>query len=630
MRMPKPKPKQQIRMVRKTRTNTEVIKTKIFTVARNIRSNETNNKSRAAYTFLSSLYRDISSEQLKPYYKLSDEDLIKFMKKQHAALTKPSSTKVGTNSNIVDIPMDDTKLQDFFLMMWLDMAHDKIINEELNFNEFIESETVKLFYKNRIIIKNTDLLEEYINANIVKKNTEGIYTRMSTADAAMVAHFKSRRVNSVLNIPKTESSIRNRIINRYKPIYVSFDAENAHYISDLIKSSVLNNINARGKPVKTYYLKRIYTIANLMDPGRGASRNVGGHGKAGGTIDELISRIFHEEPYSPFKHNYQLFEFRFGNYFTIKIDNVSEVSKFNVVLTNNQGTNTLIRTGVKRNNANTIKEKLSKTFGDLMQILTVAHLRKSGHNVVSSTQDRAFVGVTGFVQQDLFGINPAIITENALMGVQGTIGLYGLKNYIRSNVTPTRSTGSTFIPINRKNIYNNNTSSGRTISTSVNNRTISGNSTNSTNSTNTNMVEPLRKKQKQSNNTLTEVSAIRNNKNNKNNNEVTSGIKSKMNFGIGPNFRKLGNAREQLNKLTSLTPKQTTKRMRNNNKTPNAIPVANPRITVPQNLRTRITAPQKPIINLKRPRNNNKTPNATLVANTRRVTRSQTTKKIKR
>ena len=630
MRMPKPKPQQQIPMVRKTRTNTEVIKTKIFTVARNIRSKETNNKSRAAYTFLSSLYRDISSEQLKPYYKLSDEDLIKFMKKQHAALTKPSSTKVGTNSNIVDIPMDDTKLQDFFLMMWLDMAHDKIINDKLSFNEFIESNIVKIFYRKNIKIIKTELLEEYIDANVVKTNTEGIYTRMSTADANMVTHFKSRRVNSVLNVDKTESSIRNRIINRYKPIYVSFDAENAHYISDLIKSSVLNNINARGEPVKTYYLKRIYTIANLMDPGRGASRNVGGHGKAGGTIDELISRIFREEPYSPFKHNYQLFEFRFGNYFTIKIDNVSEVSKFNVVLTNNQGTNTLIRTGVKRNNANTIKEKLSKTFGDLMQILTVAHLRKSGHNVVSSTQDRAFVGVTGFVQQDLFGINPAIITENALMGVQGTIGLYGLKNYIRSNVTPTRSTGSTFIPINRKNIYNNNTSSGRTISTSVNNRTISGNSTNSTNSTNTNMVEPLRKKQKQSNNTLTEVSAIRNNKNNKNNNEVTSGIKSKMNFGIGPNFRKLGNAREQLNKLTSLTPKQTTKRMRNNNKTPNATLVANTRITVPQNLRTRITAPQKPIINLKRPRNNNKTPNATPVANTRRVTRSQTTKKIKR
>jgi len=33
---------------RKTRTNTEVIKTKIFTVARNIRNKETNNKSRAA------------------------------------------------------------------------------------------------------------------------------------------------------------------------------------------------------------------------------------------------------------------------------------------------------------------------------------------------------------------------------------------------------------------------------------------------------------------------------------------------------------------------------------------------------------------------------------------------------
>ena len=467
---------------RKTRTNTEVIKTKIFTVARNIRNKETNNKSRAAYTFLSSLYRDISSEQLKPYYELQDEDLIKFMKKQHAALTKPSSTKVGTNSDIVNIPMDDTKLQDFFLMMWLDMAHDEIINDKLSFNEYLKSNIVKIFYKKAIKIRKTELLEEYINAKIVR-DTQGLYTRMSAADANMVTHFKSRRVNSVLNVPKTQS-IQKRIINRYKPIYVSFDAENAHYISDLIKSSVLHNINARGEPVRTYYLKRIYTIANLMDPGRGASRNVGGHGKAGGTIDELISRIFEKEPYSSFKHNYQLFEFKFGNYFTIKIDNVSEVTKFNVVITNNQGTNTLIKTGVKKTNANTIKQKLSKTFGDLMQILTVAHLRKSGHNVVSSTQDRAFVGVTGFVQQDLFGVNPAIITENALMGVQGTIGLYGLKNYIRSNVTPTRSTGSTFIPNNMKNNNNNNVSSVRTTSsvrTNNSNRTVSAQPQNNNN-----------------------------------------------------------------------------------------------------------------------------------------------------
>ena len=455
-------------VAKKTRTNTKVIKTKLLTVARNIRNKETNNKSKAAYTFLSSLYRDISSVQLKPYYELSDEDLIKFMKKQHAALTKPSSTKVGTSSDIVNIPMDDTKLQDFFLMMWLDMAHDDIINDKLSFNAYLKSNIVKIFYKKDIKIRKTELLEEYINANVVR-DTQGVYTRMSVADANMVTHFKNRRINSALNIPKTQS-IKNRIINRYKPIYVSFDAENAHYISDLIKSSVLNNINARGEPVKTYYLKRIYTIANLMDPGRGASKNVGGHGKAGGTIDELISRIFEKEPYSSFKHNYQLFEFRFGNYFTIKIDNVSEVSKFNVVITNNQGANTLIRTGVKRTNANTIKQKLSKTFGDLMQILTVAHLRKSGHNVVSSTQDRAFVGVTGFVQQDLFDINPAIITENALMGAQGSIGLYGLKNYIRSNVTPTRSTGTTFIPNNKKN--NNKNNNVTSVRSNNSNRTV--------------------------------------------------------------------------------------------------------------------------------------------------------------
>ena len=455
-------------VAKKTRTNQEVIKSKIFTVVRNIRNKETNNKSRAAYTFLGSLYRDISSVQLKPYYELQDEDLIKFMKKQHAALTKSSSIKVGTNSNIVNIPMDDTKLQDFFLMLWLDMAHDKIINDKLSFNAYLKSNIVKLFYKKDIKIRKTELLEEYINANVVR-DTQGVYTRLSAADANMVTHFKSRRVNSVLNVPKTQS-IQKRIINRYKPIYVSFDAENAHYISDLIKSSVLNNINARGEPVRTYYLKRIYTIANLMDPGRGASKNVGGYGKAGGTIDELISRIFEKEPYSPFKHNYQLFEFKFGNYFTLKIVPSEGESKFNVAITNNENANTLIRTGVKRTNANTIEQKLSKTFGDLMQILTVAHLRKNNHNVVSSTQDRAFIGVTGFVQQDLFGVNPAIITENSLMGAKGAIGLYGLKNYIKSNVTPTRSTGTTFIPNNKKN--NNKNNNVTSVRSNNSNRTV--------------------------------------------------------------------------------------------------------------------------------------------------------------
>ena len=447
---------QKPKAAKKTRTDqATVIKSKLLTVSRNIRNNETNNKSKAAYTFLSSLYRDISSEQLKPYYKLRDEDIIKFMKNQHAALTKNSSTKVGTNSDIVNISMDDTKLQDFFLMMWLDMAHDEIINDKLSFNAYLKSNIVKIFYTKNIKIKKTELLEEYISAKIVR-DAQGVYTRMSAADANMVTHFKSRRVISdLLNIPKTQS-IKNRIINRNKPIYVSFDAENTHYISDLIKSSQLNNINARGQPVKTYYLKRIYTIANLMDPGRGASKNVGGHGKAGGAIDELISRIFDKKPYSPFKYNYQLFEFRFGDYFTIKLDNKSDVTKFNVILINNRGVSTLIKTGVKRTKANTIKQKLSKTFGDLMQILTVAHLRKSGYNIVSSTQDRAFVGITGFVQQDLFGVNPAIITENSLMGAQGAIGIYGLKNYIRSNVTPTRSTGTTFIPNKNKNNNNNN------------------------------------------------------------------------------------------------------------------------------------------------------------------------------
>lgn len=240
--------------------------------------------------------------------------------------------------------------------------------------------------------------------------------------------------------------------NKGKPIYVSYDAENADYITELLAKSRMND--------GTYYLKRVFTVANLMDPGRGASANVGGFGRSGGSVDKLLNRLFNERNTStPFKFNYQMFKFNFGKYFTVEI--VPDESKFNVKL-NGKMMNMQVKRG-QAINGNVI-DKISKTFGDFIQVITVAHLRKSGINVVSSTQDGGFVGMTGYVHSTLFGIEPALISDSTTVIGTGNsaetgIKFYGLQNYLRYNVEPTRSGVTT-----RVNNNNNNNNSNSNVS----------------------------------------------------------------------------------------------------------------------------------------------------------------------
>jgi hypothetical protein len=195
-----------------------------------------------------------------------------------------------------------------------------------------------------------------------------------------------------------------------------------------------------------------------MDPGRGASTNVGGYGRAGGSVNKLINRLFDEQNTStPFKFNYQMFKFNFGDYFTIEI--VPDGSKFNAKLNGKMLNMQVKRTEALNGNA---LNRISKTFGDFIQIITVAHMRKSGINIVSSTQDGGFVGMTGYVQSILFGIEPALISDSATVIGTGNrtetgIKFYGLQNYLRYNVEPERS-GVTTRVNNNNNVSSNNRS----------------------------------------------------------------------------------------------------------------------------------------------------------------------------
>ena len=409
-------------------------RTKILNTIATLRNEKapTNGLNRTGYVFLSSLYRDHPQRQLFKYLEIPNNELREFIYKQHQTLTKQSSL-LHTKSDSVTINMNDDKMHDLLIMLWMDMSHDDLLKKE-SFNNFLTGSI-----KNEITTKDiqpmlTDLVKDLIKYNILKLSN-GIITLAGQIERKQKMHMHDiwGDPSHPPKIVKKSANIRSIIRNKSKPIYVSYDSEYSSYITELLSKSKMNN--------GTYYLKRLFTIANLMDPGRGSSQNTGGTGKAGTSINKLLNRLFDKNNTStPFKFNYQMFTFNFGGYFKIEI--IRDGYKFNAKL-NGKMMNMQIKAAVARS-GNDI-DKISKTFGDFIQILTVAHLRKSGINAVSSTFDGGFIGMTGFVQGTLFGMEPAIIFDDATtVGPGGTnnetgIKFHGLHKYLNYNANPERS-----------------------------------------------------------------------------------------------------------------------------------------------------------------------------------------------
>ena len=402
--------------------------TRLLNVAKKDATNNTSKK--LGYVVLSSLYKDHPETQLKKYINMENTNYEEFIKKQHEIITKKTA-RLETNNTDVNIPMDEHKIQDLFMMLWIDMSHDELFKG--TFKEFLISSIKNVFTNKPITIKNTTLLQIFINNKILSNPSGGlkIESHVEKKLKKLVHDIWGDPSIPPLTVKKT-ASILSIVKDKSKPIYVSYDAENSDFITSIMDKS-------RNENTGRYYLKRIFTIANLMDPGRGASKNQGGQGRSGGSINKLIDRIFDEEPSTPYKFNYQLFKFKFGDYFTIEI--IPDGTTFNAKLNDEK-----LNMRVKRKDAikgNDI-DKISKTFGDFIQIMTVAHMRKSGLNVVSTSQDGGFVGMTGFVQSNLFGINPAIIMDaTTVIGVgnRGETGIQfiGLGEYFKNNTIPTRS-----------------------------------------------------------------------------------------------------------------------------------------------------------------------------------------------
>ena len=73
--------------------------------------------------------------------------------------------------------------------------------------------------------------------------------------------------------------------------------------------------------------------------------------------------------------------------------------------------------------------KISKFMGDFAQILVVAHQYKHGLRSVSGTFDGVFIGITAFIQKELFKLKPRIIFDNSTYGERNGIIVHGFDDH---------------------------------------------------------------------------------------------------------------------------------------------------------------------------------------------------------
>ena len=387
---------------------------------------ETSGKSKLSWIMLNHVYSDYTDVGIKSKFKsASNADIERYLNIQHDIINKPGSTLSDKLPSTVDIKMDDTKLINLLILIWLDMTHDETIPIMTSFQDFLESDYVKFLIKTPVkYSENTDTINKMINYNLIKIENGKLY-RYSSTKEVVDAKLKNN-IHNIWNNGEgmhffpSSVKIRSKIKRPDLPIYMSLDSEDSN-LTELIKSSKIGNY---------YYIKPLINVANLLDPGRGGSST----SQKGGTMDRLTRQLFKNEPYIHYKFDVNTYKFNFGKYMTIEIH--IDGTKFNVSVNGeplNMGTTTK---QAKKNNTPTPKRviyKISKFMGDFAQILVVAHQYNHGLRSVSGTFDGVFVGITAFIQKELFNLKPRIMFDNSIYGERNGIIVHGFDDLLIKN-----------------------------------------------------------------------------------------------------------------------------------------------------------------------------------------------------
>lgn len=285
-------------------------------------------------------------------------------------------------------------------LLWLDMKHDfgtKIISK--TFNKFTGLDHI--FGKTDMnIILNNPFVQDIINEDIARLGIGNIITAPTGFDQNLQERFLTKKINSkhffrISTNANINSNIK-QIISKDKGNYL---------IS--IDSSKTNGINTNRNSIK------LITLQGFVDPGSSMTQT--------GKLFNYVKSAPRNNLKKLFKFNFVPRKINLGN--NLSFEYVTENYKRKLKIKGNNYPVGLTKgEAIKSDN---FKNKISKTFGDLMQIFSIASIDPK-HNVYFKTIDNMASLIYYYVRKHIYGCDDKDI--NLIFQTTNSVFIYGIND----------------------------------------------------------------------------------------------------------------------------------------------------------------------------------------------------------
>ena len=399
---------------------------------------------------LASLYHLMEETQIKRDFS-SDGNILEMIDKQNEAIKK-STLKINPKSDFI-FENDEIRLN-FLVLMWLDMSHDMTVIKDwktttktktpiyYTFNEFLGLRIPKILIQKIPQLKITDFILrlteigaviDITNNNIIDIGIKPGFEKTIKLNLGNL--FELKDVMTVTSGISVGKYLKNGINN---PIYISIDQESDKLtpISDLIIKSKYDIENNNGVRLSSYSIKSLITLANIIDPGA--------FGNKTGLIRD-VGHLFDKKDTRTFSKFVDVEEFNLDGTKIKIIPSSSNYGKYDIKIGD-----LIIKGGETKKNAsksNNNSKKISKFFGDFIQILSVISTQKS-INSTSGTGDAIMAAMSLFIQKYVMkNKNPKLILDTSYKSGSKNVIIYGFSDQFKNNyvknktLSPTNKTG---------------------------------------------------------------------------------------------------------------------------------------------------------------------------------------------
>ncbi len=377
-----------------------------------------------------------------------------FQKRQVPKLNSPKSFNVPISSSDRDFDVD------FMFLIWLDTRHDKTTTG--SFLKFLKSDfAIKLYNGKTVSFRKTAMIERILDLY----KSQGARVKapykffivsdkdINLTDTTGWESFLKRNLGYIFGLRDQGYDVP---VTKFAPD-IFLDSANDGKVKLLVGldqednnrktiSEVLLRTSTRDKTTnkKIKLIQPYFSVAQMLDPGSGMPM-VG--------IKGDITTIMSSNPHSRLAWDFAQLKFNMGGRMNIEVYFDKLIREYRLKLNNN----TIIKPSASASIAKTgdVNAKLSKFFGDFLQVLYMSRLSGRGQNVAIGTGDGVMTAIYSFIMKRCFNVDPILILDLSKDSKIRLIGVNDILNKTKLSKVSENNNRSTVANMSNFNVKNN-------------------------------------------------------------------------------------------------------------------------------------------------------------------------------